>query len=58
MELKRSLPNSQVPATCPYPESVRSSSTISLTLELDEGGLLTPRHIRSTPKERDLVPIV
>jgi hypothetical protein len=36
----------------------RYSSTLSLTLALDEGGWSTPRPVRFTPGERDPVPIV
>ena len=36
----------------------RYSSTLSLTLALDEGGWSTPRPGRFTPRERDPVPIV
>jgi len=35
MELERSLPQSQVTATCPYPEAARSSTRSHIPLTKD-----------------------
>jgi len=45
MEPKRSLPHSQVPATCPYPEPARSSPYPHIPLPEDPFNIILP----STP---------
>jgi len=45
MEPEGSLPHSQVPATCPYPESARSSPYTHIPLP-EKSILILPTHLR------------